>query len=121
MAGTITIDDKYQRNYSYHRSPFYQVADVLKDMPMEKLETIQPYALAPWVSRVPTVTDEPEGVPSTAPDWTARIAVSSSARNGLVGYGGAVEIRTSTRASPMCETRAVTLGGREEQNPFTEN
>ena len=83
------------------------------------LETIQPYALAPWVSRVPTVTDEPEGVASTAPYWTARIAVSSSARNGLVGYGGAVEIRTSTRASPMCETRAVTLGAREEQNPFT--
>ncbi|KAK8070343.1 hypothetical protein PG994_006959 [Apiospora phragmitis] len=31
----------------YHRSPFYQVADLLKDIPMEKLETIQPYALAP--------------------------------------------------------------------------
>ncbi|KAL3955841.1 hypothetical protein ACCO45_009860 [Purpureocillium lilacinum] len=32
----------------YHRSPFYQVATVLNEIPMEELETINPFTLAPW-------------------------------------------------------------------------
>lgn len=38
----------------YHRSPLYQVADVLKDLEMETLETINPFTLAPWEERVQT-------------------------------------------------------------------
>ena len=104
----------------YHRSPFYQVADLIKDIPMEELETIEPFALAPWESRTRTIVDESDAESEVErSDWAVRIAVSSSARNGLIGYAGAVEVRSSTRASPMLETRAVTLGSREEQNPYT--
>ncbi|KAL3247019.1 hypothetical protein ABHI18_012547, partial [Aspergillus niger] len=31
-----------------HRSPLYQVADALKNIDMETLETINPFTLAPW-------------------------------------------------------------------------
>jgi len=34
-----------------HRSPLYEVADVLKDFDMEKLETVNPFTLAPWEKR----------------------------------------------------------------------
>jgi hypothetical protein len=32
----------------FHRSPLYQVADALKSIEMETLETIHPFILAPW-------------------------------------------------------------------------
>ena len=31
-----------------HHSPLYQVADALKNIVMEELETINPFTLAPW-------------------------------------------------------------------------
>ena len=31
-----------------HCSPLYQVADALKDIVMEELETINPFTIAPW-------------------------------------------------------------------------
>jgi len=34
---------KFRRSY---RSPFYQVADLLKDVPLEGLKTVNPFALA---------------------------------------------------------------------------
>jgi hypothetical protein len=65
-------------------SPFYQVADALKAVSMDNLETSNPFTLAPWKRRIQTITDE------TATELehgyaTVRIAVSSSARNGVVG------------------------------------
>jgi hypothetical protein len=36
----------------FHRSPLYQVADTLKNIEMETLETINPFTLAPWEERV---------------------------------------------------------------------
>merc|ERR1711939_274537 len=38
-----------------HRSPLYQVADALQDVPMEELETIKPGSIPPWEERLPTV------------------------------------------------------------------
>ena len=104
----------------YHRSPFYQVADLLKDIPMEELETIEPFALAPWESRIRTIADESEADFSVErTDWAVRIAVSSSARNGLVGFGAAIEIQNSIRGDCLHLARAITLGERTEQNPYT--
>jgi hypothetical protein len=49
-----------------------------------------------------------------------RIAVSSSARNGIVvGMGGVVRIPLSMRGGPRDETFTMTLGPRTEQNPFS--
>ena len=41
-----------------HRSPLYQVADAVRDIAMEQLETINPCTLMPWEIRLPTVVDE---------------------------------------------------------------
>ncbi|GAB1314527.1 hypothetical protein MFIFM68171_04737 [Madurella fahalii] len=48
-----------------------------------------------------------------------RIAVSSSAREGMVGMGGVVRIPLSMRGGPQDETFNMTLGVRTEQNPFS--
>ena len=46
---------KFQRSY---RSPFYQVADILKDVLVENLETINPFVLTPWEERVDTTVNK---------------------------------------------------------------
>ena len=48
---------RMQKFRKQHCSPFYQVADALKDIAMEELETINPFTLAPWEKRVQTITD----------------------------------------------------------------
>ncbi|CAG8244526.1 unnamed protein product [Penicillium salamii] len=44
--------DRIRKFRRYHRSPLYQVADALKHIDMETLETINPFTLAPWEARV---------------------------------------------------------------------
>ena len=44
--------DRIRKFRRYHRSPLYQVADALKHIDMETLETINPFILAPWEARV---------------------------------------------------------------------
>ncbi|KAJ5215316.1 uncharacterized protein N7498_001723 [Penicillium cinerascens] len=39
--------DRIRKFRRYHRSPLYQVADALKNIDMESLETINPFTLAP--------------------------------------------------------------------------
>jgi Reverse transcriptase (RNA-dependent DNA polymerase) len=99
-----------------HRSPLYGVADVLKDCAMEELETINPFTLAPWEKRVQTITDD--GVPDKI-DAAVRVAVSCSARNGVVGIGGATQLATSTRSKPKRRTFYSTIGSRSQQNPYS--
>ncbi len=88
-------------------------------IPMNKLETISPFTLAPWEKRVQTITNE-----TTTTQWNVdhdvRIAVSSSARNGLVGVGAAAMLPTSVYGSLKLGTFSSTLGARSEQNPYSE-
>ena len=100
------------------RSPFHQVAEVLKDVSMESLETINPFTLAPWERRIQVVADE-EAKELTHTNAAVRIAISSSARNGVVGMGGAIEIQASSQGDPTTDTFFSTLGIRTEQNPFS--
>ena len=103
-----------------HRSPLYQVAEATKDMALEELETINPCILAPWEKRIQTIIDK--SVPGQLDTGGAvYIAVSSSARNGIVGTGGAIEIHKSARRDLGNETSSFssTLGRREEQNPYS--
>jgi ribonuclease HI len=52
--------------------------------------------------------------------WAVRIATNSSARNNLVGMGGAVRIPISVaRAGKLIDTFSVSLGSKEEHNPYT--
>lgn len=66
---------------------------VLKDVPMESHETIDPFALASWEKRTQTIAD---GTTATQADVAAavRIATSSSARNSVVGIGGIIKMQT---------------------------
>ncbi|RKK91058.1 hypothetical protein BFJ68_g16279, partial [Fusarium oxysporum] len=106
----------------YNRSPFYEVAVALNEFPMEELETINPFTLAPWVERVQTIVDDGDNSAMTQADlgWAVRTAVSSSARNGVVGVGGVIKIPASVRGGPKFERFSFTLGMRTEQNPFSE-
>jgi exonuclease III/ribonuclease HI len=101
-----------------HRSPLYQVADALKGITMEELETIHPFTLAPWEERILAITDEGTATQREA-NYDVRIAVSSSARNGVVGVGGAVTLPASGYSSPKLRTFSSTLGARSEQNPYS--
>ena len=87
----------------YHCSPLYQVADFLKDVPLGNLEIISPFTLAPWERRVQIGADNDITLPTHA-DAAVLVAVSSSARNGLVGIGGATETKTSSHSDPIVTT-----------------
>ena len=66
------------------------MAEALKAIEMEKMETINPYVLAPWEKRVHIITDG--SAQKLNADWAVRIAVSSSSRKGVVGIGGVIKI-----------------------------
>ena len=100
-----------------HRSPLYQVADALKEIEMEEMETINPFTLPPWEKRLQAVTDKAAPKPPN-PRRAAHIAVGSSARNGVVGLGGAIETRKHVGDVPTVESFSSTLGPRTEQNPY---
>jgi hypothetical protein len=102
----------------FHRSPLYQVADALKSIEMETLETIHPFTLAPWETRMQADV-EVMADSQTAPGGTMQAAVSSSARNGFVGFGVAIEKQPPRYRKLKLKTSSVTLGARAEQSPYS--
>ncbi|KAK6810408.1 hypothetical protein RU639_013833, partial [Aspergillus parasiticus] len=85
-----TSTDRIRKFRRFHRSPLYQVADVLKNIEMEALETINPFTLAPWEERLQIdIGETPESQAEAG--GTMQIAVSSSARNEVVGFGGVIQ------------------------------
>lgn len=90
------------------------------------MEVIQPFTLAPWEARMKatmsTQGEEEENKIKELAEagWSVRIATSSAARNDLVGMGGTVRLPVSVaRAGKIIETFSVTLGTREDHNPYT--
>ncbi|KAI1828919.1 transcriptional regulator family: Zinc finger, CCHC-type [Penicillium roqueforti] len=110
--------DRIRKFRRYHRSPLYQVADALKHIDMETLETINPFTLAPWEERMQTDIDQPQDFQTRAGVYM-QIAVSSSARNELVGFGVAIEKQPPRYRKLKLKTLSVTLGARAEQNLFS--
>lgn len=45
--------------------------------------------------------------------------MNSSARNGIVGVGGAIEIQTSAQIEPSIDTFSSAIGMRAEQGPYS--
>ncbi|KAF6515169.1 hypothetical protein HZS61_005075 [Fusarium oxysporum f. sp. conglutinans] len=106
-------------------SPLRRIADVCRELPRNTMEVIQPFALAPWESRMQAVLsgqdgeDEDQIKELAKAGWAVRIATSSSARNDLVGMGGTIRIPVAVaRAGKIIENFSVTLGTREEHNPY---
>ncbi|KGO75147.1 Endonuclease/exonuclease/phosphatase [Penicillium italicum] len=110
--------DRIRKFRRYHRSPLYRVADALKHIDMETLETINPSILAPWEERIQPDMDQPQEIQTRAGLYM-QIAVSSSARNELVGFGVAIEKQPPRYRKLKLKTLSVTLGARAEQNPFS--
>ncbi|OQD68712.1 hypothetical protein PENANT_c297G01221, partial [Penicillium antarcticum] len=110
--------DRIRKFRRYHRSPLYRVADALKHIDMETLETINPFTLAPWEERMQPDMDQPQDVQTRAGLYM-QIAVSSSARNELVGFGVAIEKQPPRYRKLRLKTLSVTLGARAEQNPLS--
>jgi hypothetical protein len=104
----------------FYRSPLYQVADVLKNIEMEALETINPFTLAPWEERLQA---DIGGIPElqTEAGESMQIAVSSSARNEVVGFGGVIQKQPPKYKKPRLKAFSVTLGARSEQNHTRES
>jgi hypothetical protein len=103
LRNTTSRMRKFRRSY---RSPFFQVANLLKDVPLDSLETIAPVVLAPWERRVRTTVDG-TGIPQKETEWAVRIAVSSSARNNTVGIGGVVRLPLPMRDGSRNEAFSV--------------
>jgi hypothetical protein len=82
------------------------------------METINPFTLAPWEERLQT---EIGGIPEsqTEAGGSMQIAVSSSARNEVVGCGGVLQKRPPKYKKPRLKAFSVTLGARSEQNPYS--
>ncbi|KAG7001224.1 Retrovirus-related Pol polyprotein from type-1 retrotransposable element R1 [Fusarium oxysporum f. sp. conglutinans] len=106
-------------------SPLRRIADICRELPKDTMEVIQPFTLAPWEARLQAILnsqgEEENKIKVLAKaGWAVRIATSSSARNDLVGMGGTIRIPISVaRAGKISETFSVTLGTREEHNPYT--
>lgn len=110
--------DQIRKFRRYHRSPLYHVADALKHIDMETLETINPFTLAPWAERAQADGGEQlEGAAEAG--GCMQVAVSSSARNELVGFGVALEKRPPRNRKLKHKALSRTLAARAEQNPFS--
>lgn len=90
-------------------------------MPTKDLETNNPFTLAPWAGRIETTADDSdlESRSEANLDGVVRIAVSSSARNDLVGVAGVIEMPTLTQGGPRLEKFSFNLGTRAGQTPFS--
>lgn len=111
------VTSRIQKFYPKRRSPFHQVACRLKDIPMEEIENIHPFALAPWDKRIQIITEETDR--QTTEGWSVKLAVSSSARNGMVGVGGTQELPISALGRSRRKVFSFTLGLRTENSPFS--
>lgn len=87
-------------------------------MPLDELESIQPFTLKPWEKRVQAFNYE-KADEQHEMEWDIRVAVSSSARNGVVGVGGVVRGTPFIDGNAASEEFSFTLGPRMEQNPYS--
>jgi hypothetical protein len=111
------------RAFRRFTSPLQKIAQLLQDTEAERMETIVPYAISLWDPRIATVV-EPDNTQASeiinrSPG--VQIATSTSAKNGLVGYGGATEDTSAANSGTRrgITTFSTTLGLRLEQNPYT--
>jgi hypothetical protein len=94
------------------------VAAVLKNIEIETLETINPLTLPLWEERLQTDIGE-TSESQTEAGGSMQLAVSSSARDEVIGFGGVTQKQPPKYRKPRLKTFSVTLGARSEQNPYS--
>jgi hypothetical protein len=72
--------------------------------------------MAPWEEQLQTDIGE-TSESQTEAGGSMQIAVSSSARNEVVGFGGVIQKQPPKYKKPRLKTFSVTLGARSEQSP----
>ncbi len=102
-------------------SPLQKIAYAMEEIQVDRIETIQEYAIPPWEPRI-QVALEPDRKKAT--EIVNRvtgivIATSSFMKKGIVGMGGSAQDTLFNRVSETGTHYAVALGTREEQNPYT--
>ncbi|KAM5359717.1 hypothetical protein ACJA88_015060 [Fusarium oxysporum] len=97
---------------------------------VERMETIEPYALSPWHRHTAMEYDSDkeaavdvdigDELTETSNMRQVLIATSASGRNGLVGMGGVVGNTAGGGATDDVMAKySVTVGPRDEQNAYT--
>ena len=104
-----------------YMSPLKRLALAHEGSGIERMETIQAYTVPPWHNRVSLVceTDREATITAAKDANDIMIATSASDREGLVGIGGIVAYRSSGQTDKMVARYSVTLGPRDDQNPYT--
>jgi ribonuclease HI len=102
-------------------SPLQKIARVAEGVRVDRSEIIHEYALPPWEPRLrPTLeADRGKAVELVNKASGIVIATSSSEKKGMVGMGGIGRDTLFSMTSETVANYSVTLGTREEQNPYT--
>ena len=101
-------------------SPLQKIAQAHEAVPTDAVETIEECAISPWEKRIPAIInpDSERAVEVANCISGICIATSSSERKGMVGMGGAIFDTYGRMPNGRPITFAVTLGPRDEQNPY---
>ncbi|EAQ82922.1 hypothetical protein CHGG_10740 [Chaetomium globosum CBS 148.51] len=121
LPGTHPLAMKKVRNTVRFVSPLQKIARVAEGVRVDRMETIQEYAVPPWVPRLRPTLEADRGKAAEMVNKISGIviATSSSVKKGIVGMGGLARDTLFNRTSETVTNYAVVLGTREEQNPYT--
>jgi hypothetical protein len=101
-------------------SPLQRIANAYQGVPVNKMETVYPFALSPWEKRMHVMIepDREKAADKARNTQGITIATSCSQRNGLLGFGVAIH-DTMLKRSTKPTIHAHTVATRAEQNPYT--
>ncbi|EAQ87155.1 hypothetical protein CHGG_03774 [Chaetomium globosum CBS 148.51] len=121
LPGTHPLAMKKVRTTVRFVSPLQKIARVAEGVRVDRMETIQEYAVPPWVPRLRPTLEADRGKAAEMVNKISGIviATSSSVKKGIVGMGGLARDTLFNRTSETVTNYAVVLGTREEQNPYT--
>ncbi|EGU72281.1 hypothetical protein FOXB_17211 [Fusarium oxysporum f. sp. conglutinans Fo5176] len=104
-----------------YMSPLRKLTLAHEGSNIERIETIQAYAVPLWHNHVSTVCEADREAAIAAAENVSDIAIATSAsgRRGLVGMGGTVAHRSFGQTDTVVASYSVTLGSRDDQNPYT--
>ena len=101
-------------------SPLQRTAERFAEVPVDRMETISPFTVAPWEKRlsIGLELDREKALENANERLGLVIATSCSQKNGLVGIGVAIEDNTAVTRK-LLVTDSITVARQLEQNPYT--
>ncbi|KAH7461722.1 hypothetical protein FOMA001_g18803 [Fusarium oxysporum f. sp. matthiolae] len=104
-----------------YMSPLKKLTLAHEGSGMERMETIEAYAVPPWHNHVSLLCEADREAATTAAKNASDIVIATSAsdKGGLVGMGGIVAQRSPRQTDKIAARYSVTLVSRDDQNPYT--